>query len=288
MAKEKVLVVGLGEVGRPLFELLKESGKFEVYGFDLNAEKMRSVRQSEDVLPHAVDIMHVCIPCVDKEEFVKCVVDYVGRFKPKLVIVNSTVAPGTTAEIYKRLSGSCFVAHSPVRGVHKSLDYMKWELKRWTKYIGGINEASAEKAKAHFEKLGLKTKVLKGCLETELAKLFETTYRAWMITCFQEMHRISRHFGADFDDVVDFIEDTHRARLDRPVLFPGVIGGHCLIQNTELLLKSYDSKLLRFILESNEKRAVEIGNASVKWEVEKIKRRVEKLEEELAKRGGDS
>jgi len=288
MVKERVLVVGLGEVGRPLFELLRESGKFEVYGFDLDVEKMRSVGQSEDVLPRAVDVMHVCIPCVDKEDFVNSVMDYVGRFKPKLVIVNSTVAPGTTAEIYKRLGGSCLVAHSPVRGVHKGIEHMKWELKRWTKYIGGINEASAEKAKAHFEKLGLKTKVLKGCLETELAKLFETTYRAWMITCFQEMHRISRHFGADFDDVVDFIEDTHRARLDRPVLFPGVIGGHCLIQNTELLLKSYDSKLLRFILESNEKRAVEIGNASVKWEVEKIKRRVEKLEEELAKRGGDS
>jgi UDP-N-acetyl-D-mannosaminuronate dehydrogenase len=121
------------------------------------------------------------------------------------------------------------VAHSPVRGVHKSLDYMKWELKRWTKYVGGVNEESAEKAKKHFEKLGLKTKVLKGCLETELAKLFETTYRAWMIVCFQEMHRISRHFGADFDNVVDFIEDTHLVRLDRPVMFPGVIGGHCLI-----------------------------------------------------------
>ena len=41
-------------------------------------------------------------------------------------------------------------------------------------------------------------------LETELAKLFETTYRAWMIVCFQEMHRISKRFEADFDEVVDF------------------------------------------------------------------------------------
>jgi UDP-N-acetyl-D-mannosaminuronate dehydrogenase len=277
MAKEKVLVVGLGEVGRPLFELLKESGKFKVYGFDLDAEKMRDIGQSEDVLPYAVDVMHVCIPCVDKGEFVNSVVGYVGRFKPKLVIVNSTVAPGTTAEIYKRVNGTCFVAHSPVRGVHKSLDYMKWELKRWTKYVGGVNEESAEKAKKHFEKLGLKTKVLKGCLETELAKLFETTYRSWMIACFQEMHRISRHFGADFDDVVDFIEDTHYVRLDRPVMFPGVIGGHCLIPNTELLLKAYDSEFLRLILESNSKRKEEIADETVKREIEKVKRRVEAL-----------
>jgi UDP-N-acetyl-D-mannosaminuronate dehydrogenase len=283
MVKERVLVVGLGEVGRPLFELLRESGKFEVYGFDLDAEKMRSVGQSEDVLPHAVDVMHVCIPCFDKEDFVKSVVGYVGRFKPKLVIVDSTVAPGTTAEIYRRVNGSCLVAHSPVRGVHKSLDYMKWELKRWTKYVGGVNEEAAEKAKKHFEKLDLKTKVLKGCIETELAKLFETTYRAWMIACFQEMHRISRHFGADFDDIVDFIEDTHRARMDRPVMFPGVIGGHCLIPNTELLLKVYDSELLRLILKSNEKRKEEITDEKIKAEVEKVKERVEKLERDVLK-----
>ena len=284
MVKERVLVVGLGEVGRPLFELLRESGMFEVYGFDLDAEKMRSVGQSEDVLPHAVDVMHVCIPCFDKEDFVNSVVGYVGRFKPKLVIINSTVAPGTTAEIYRRINGSCLVAHSPVRGVHKSLDYMKWELKRWTKYVGGVNEEAAEKAKAHFEKLGLKTKVLKGCIETELAKLFETTYRAWMIVFFQEMHRISRHFEADFDSVVDFIEDTHLVRLDRPVMFPGVIGGHCLIPNTKLLLEAYDSDFLRLILDSNEKRKEEMLNEDVKREVEKIALRTERLESKLLKR----
>jgi UDP-N-acetyl-D-mannosaminuronate dehydrogenase len=284
MIKEKVLVVGLGEVGRPLFELLKESGKFEVYGFDFDTEKMRDVGQSVDALPYAVDVMHVCIPCVDKEDFVNCIADYVGRFKPKLVIINSTVAPGTTAEIYGRINGACLVAHSPVRGVHKSLDYMKWELKRWTKYVGGVNEESAEKAKGHFEKLGLKTKVLRGCLETELAKLFETTYRAWMIACFQEMHRISRHFGADFDSVVDFIEDTHLVRLDRPVMFPGVIGGHCLIPNTKLLLEAYDSEFLRQILNSNKKRKEEIMNEDVRGEVEKIARRTEMFESTLLKR----
>jgi UDP-N-acetyl-D-mannosaminuronate dehydrogenase len=282
MAGEKVLVVGLGEVGRPLFELLRDCGKFEVYGFDLNIEKMRELGLST-FLPSEVDIMHVCIPCADREKFVNDIAEYVQRFKPKLVIINSTVAPGTTIELYRRINGACFVAHSPVRGVHKSVEYMKWELKRWTKYIGGVNEESAECARRHFEELGLKTKVLKSCLETELAKLFETTYRAWMITCFQEMHRISRHFGADFDDIVDFIEDTHRARMDRPVMFPGVIGGHCLIPNTELLLKVYDSELLRLILKSNEKRKEEIADEKIKAEVEKVKERVEKLERELLK-----
>jgi UDP-N-acetyl-D-mannosaminuronate dehydrogenase len=178
----------------------------------------------------------------------------------------------------------CLVAHSPARGVHKSAEHMKWEMRRWTKYVGGASPAAAQAARDHFEKLNLKVKVLKSCTETELAKLFETTYRAWMIACFQEMHRISRAFGADFDETVDFLEDTHRLRFDRPVMFPGVIGGHCLSPNTELLLAAYDSEFLRLILESNEKRKREIKDQNISEEVEKVRKRAEVLQEELMKK----
>ena len=205
---------------------------------------------------------------------------YVKEFKPKLVIVNSTVPPGTTLKVAAKCK--CLVAHSPSRGVHKNDEHMIWEMKRWTKYVGGADAAAAEAARAHFEKLGLKVKVLKSCTETELAKLFETTYRAWMIACFQEMHRISRAFGADFNETVDFLEDTHRVRFDRPVMFPGVIGGHCLIPNTELLLDAYDSDFLRLILKSNEKRKEEVKDEAVKAEVAKVAARAVALEKELA------
>jgi UDP-N-acetyl-D-mannosaminuronate dehydrogenase len=158
---------------------------------------------------------------------------------------------------------------------------MKWELRRWTKYVGGANAEAGRVAAKHFRAFGLRTKVLKSCAETELAKLFETTYRAWMITCFQEMHRVSRHFGADFDQVVDFLADTHRARFDRPIMFPDVIGRHCIIPNVELLLERYDSKLLRLILESNEKRKEEIKDEKIRQEVFKVKKIAEDLQKEL-------
>ena len=273
---EKVLVVGLGEIGRALFELLKEEDSFTVYGLDLDETKMRATDQDRSKMPNEVDTMHICFPCKIQEKFVDTVASYAKQFKPKLLIVNSTVLPGTTKKIYEQYN--CLVAHSPVRGVHESLEHMKWELKRWTKYAGGANAKAGEAARQHFKKLGLKTKTLKGCAEMELAKLFETTYRAWMVACFQEMQRISRHFGAEFDGVVDFIEDTHRVRFDRPVMFPGVIGGHCLIPNVELLLESYDSEFLKLILKSNEKRKEEIKEKSVLSEVEKVKKRVEASE----------
>ncbi len=280
MTKETVLVIGLGEIGYTLFALLNEEKKsFAVYGLDLDETKMRQLNQSRSKFPSQIDTMHVCLPCSNQQNFADIVAGYVEEFKPKLVIINSTVPPGTTMKVAQRCK--CLVAHSPARGVHKSAEHMKWEMRRWTKYVGGASPAAAQAARCHFEKLNLKVKVLKSCAETELAKLFETTYRAWMIACFQEMHRISRAFGADFNETVDFLEDTHRLRFDRPVMFPGVIGGHCLIPNTELLLAAYDSEFLRLILESNEKRKKEVKDKTVKAEVEKVAARVEALEKEL-------
>jgi UDP-N-acetyl-D-mannosaminuronate dehydrogenase len=279
LVKPVVLVVGLGDVGRSLFELLKESRKVEVYGWDVDKEKMQDIQQGD--LPREVGVLHICYRCSGQEEFVNTTMDYVRRFRPELTIINSTVPPGTTEKVHK-LSGG-HVVHSPVRGMHESRESMKRDLLFWTKYIGGVDEKSSELARRHFEELGFKTKNLAGSVETEVAKLFETTYRAWMIACFQEMHRISRRFGADFDQVTDLLEDDHRVRFDRPIHFPGVIGGHCLIPNAKLLLESYDSEFVRLILRSNEKRKEEIKDPEIIEEVGKIEERAKALETELLK-----
>jgi UDP-N-acetyl-D-mannosaminuronate dehydrogenase len=280
LAQEKVLIIGLGEIGHTLFALYSEAkAKFLVYGLDLDVEKMNALSLNRDNIPSKVDTLQVCLPCGNQEKFVDITKSYIEQYTPKLAIINSTVPPGTTLKVAAYCK--CFVVHSPARGVHKSLEHMIWEMKRWTKYVGGANKEASEAAQAHFEALGLKVKALKSCRETELAKLFETTYRAWMIACFQEMHRISKAFNADFNDTVDFLEDTHRVRFDRPVMFPGVIGGHCLIPNTELLLKSYNSEFLKLILKSNEKRKEEIKDKTVKVEAEKVATRADALEKEL-------
>ena len=281
MAKETVLIIGLGEIGHTLFTLYSEAkGKFSAYGLDLDMEKMKAIEQIKENIPAKVETLQVCLPCGSPEKFTEIIKNYVDQYKPILIIINSTVPPGTTLKV--AASCKCLVAHSPSRGVHINAEHMVWEMKRWTKYVGGADASASKAAKVHFEKLGLKVKVLKSCRETELAKLFETTYRAWMIACFQEMHRISRAFGAEFDETVDFLEDTHKERFDRPVMFPGVIGGHCLIPNTELLLKSYDSEFLKLILKSNEKRKEEIKDATVKAEADRVAARAIALEKKLA------
>ena len=279
MIKPIVLVVGLGEVGRSLFELLQQSNKFEAFCWDINKKKIQDIQQNK--LPKAVDVLYICYRCMNQQKFINITTDYMKQFKPKLTIINSTVPPGTTKKIHELMGGH--IVHSPIRGMHYNKETMKNDLLFWTKYIGGVDNESADMANKHFKELGLKTKILKSSTDTELAKLFSTTYRAWMIACFQELHRISRNFEADFDQVTDFLDDTHRVRFDRPVHFPGVIGGHCLISNSELLLECYDSEFIKLMLKSNERRKKEIENSEIAKEANKIRNKVEAFHKERPK-----
>lgn len=278
MPDENILIVGLGEVGHALYDLFRENKKLSTHGVDVDVKKMQAIINNTNP-PENVDVMHICYPCNKQDVFVQTTLNYIKEYRPKLTIIDSTVPPGTTRKIYD--ASKLPIVHSPIRGMHENLEAMKKDIHFWSKYVGGTSREAAESAQKHFEKIKLKVKILKGPEETELAKLFETTYRAWMIACFQEMHRISRHFKADFNEVVDMIEDIQRQRLNKPLHFPAVIGGHCLIPNTELLQSVYDSEFLRLILKSNEKRKEEIKNEDVSLETEKIRKRSEALQKEL-------
>lgn len=285
MPKERVLIVGLGEVGQSLYGLFKDSGKFDVYGVDIDSERMKSIEGRGAPPERNIDVMHICYPCPGQQQFVKITLDYIRKFDPKLTIIESTVNPGTTQKVYGLAKVP--MVHSPIRGMHKTLETMKKDILYWRKFVGGTTGEAAEAAKRHFEKLGLRVTVLRSPVETELAKILDTTYKVWLIVCFQEMHRISRALGADFDEIVGVIEDGHRGILDRPINYPSVIGGHCLIPNTELLLRSYDSKLLKLILESNEKRKEEVKDKAVLEDIEKVRKRVKTLDKDFSRKPPD-
>src|SRR5438045_3622024 len=152
---QTVLIVGLGEVGKPLFEIVKKH--HDVFGvdIDLTAPLKRS------------DIMHICFP-FREQTFVGEVVEYVGRYQPALTIVNSTVAPGTTRRI--AIESGAAVVNSPVRGKHAR---MQEEMRHYTKFIGALDPASGARAVNHFKSVGMRTKLLGSPEATEIAKLTE-------------------------------------------------------------------------------------------------------------------
>jgi len=257
-----VLVVGLGEVGKPLYGILSEAFE-EVYGYDSDSSKTVNTL---DEVSRPVDFLHVAFPFKNRELFVRSVLEYVDIFSPGVVVVHSSVAPGTTRVIQSRTDAD--VVYSPVRGKHP---HLRDHLLFWPKWVSGVRRGAVERAKEHLERAGFRVRVASDPESLELAKLWETVYRAVMIASWQEVHRIARRAGADIGIVAEFVSEVHEVLRDRPIYYPDVIGGHCLIPNTEILLSEFDSDLLRFVLKSNRMRGEELKDAEVSEEVRRVK-----------------
>lgn len=233
--QSKIVVVGLGEVGKPLLKLISEH--HEVIGVD--------IRPPLDPVLN-VDILHVCYP-FEIKDFVSETTRYIELFKPKLTIINSTVGVGTTRSIAERTGAA--VAHSPVRGKHAR---MLEELKTYTKFVGAMDPMSGRHAAEHFHSLGLKTRILSAPEATELAKLTETTYFGLMIAWAQEVERYCDRTRQAYEEIAAFYEEIRF--FPSVKYFPGIIGGHCVIPNIEILRKFDDSAILKAIRASNHRK----------------------------------
>jgi len=228
----RVVVVGLGEVGKPLFELL--SRYHNTVAVDISP-----VEQIE-----GVEVLHVCYP-FEIKDFIGETARYIELFGPALTIINSTVAIGTTRTVAERTGTA--VVNSPVRGKHaRMLD----ELRTYTKFVGALDRAAGERAAEHFRSVGLKTKILSSPEATELAKLTETTYFGLLIAWAQEIERYCDKSRQDYDEVVSFHQEIKY--LPRVKYFPGIIGGHCVMPNIKILSKFEPSLILETIRASNQ------------------------------------
>ena len=226
-----VVIVGLGEVGKPLLEIMKS--RYQTFGVDI--DQPASISQC--------DVMHICFP-FESDKFVGQVVEYIHHYRPALTIINSTVAPGSTRRIAAE-SGAP-VVHSPIRGKHAR---MQEELLHYTKFVGALDPQSGQHAIEHFENIGMKTRLLTSPEATEIAKLTETTYFGLLIAWAQEVERYCMKLGANYDEVVSFYDEI---KFFPPVKYlPGVIGGHCVMPNIAILRQQFPSSLLGAIVESN-------------------------------------
>lgn len=235
------IVMGLGEVGRPLLEVLRLAHPVE--GIDL---PVRDV-------PGPITYLHVCYPA-EIDDFVGVTAGYVKRYGPAAVIVHSTVPVGTTRAVGERIGVP--VLHSPVRGKHVR---MVQELTHYVKFLGGDDPAVANTAARYFEAAGMKTRVLSSPEASELAKLTETTYFGVLIAFAQDVDRMARQVGVPYDEVITFYEEI--GYLPRVPFFPGVIGGHCVMPNIKLLKRTFTSELLDAVEWSNELRRARENDA---------------------------
>lgn len=246
----KSSVIGLGEVGAALFAILKNH--YEIQWFEKNSDPN-----------YGAEIMHICIPWSDT--FLETVKRYADVQQPTYIVNHSSVPVGTTEKLYSLVKVPCF--HSPIRGQHPD---MTGGILNYVKYIGywRADPVIVEQVCQYFEKAGIKTKAINGTKTTELMKLLELCRYGTYIAFAKEQEKICKHFGIDYEVAVKEYEETrsdglirlNRSDLVQPLLYPfkDYVGGHCTVEDMEILLEQIDTPLLR--------KAYEIDRGTVVWQ----------------------
>lgn len=226
-----VVIAGLGEVGQPLMEILSRT--YECQGVDIEPVS----------ISRPCSVLHVCYPS-QIPDFVGTTAAYVDKYRPDLTIINSTLSIGMSAKVAAQASSP--VVYSPVRGKHVK---MVKDMQLYRKFVGGFDENSTRRAAEHFVGAGFRVSVFPTPAVGELSKLIETTWLGLLIGWAQEIERMAEQCGGSYSDVNAFIKEI--AFLPSHI-FPGQIGGHCVMPNIELLQGRFSSAFLRAIVESNE------------------------------------
>ncbi|MFZ0184994.1 MAG: hypothetical protein WAL88_09215 [Nitrosotalea sp.] len=228
---KKNIVIGLGEIGNPILQLISKNNI--VVGYDINPKLMDQKKYEK--LKHLDTVFcHICIPFSSK--FEKTVLSIVKEHKPQAIVIHGTISPGTTDRIQKNLDIP--VIYSATRGVHKR---MLNDLKRYTKFYAiGSNAPRMKWASSEYAKLmkksGVKTKQMSSPITLELAKIVvDTSYYGWLINYAQLSNMIAIQNKVNYDEMWSFADEIHKFLGNRPKMFPGFIGGHCVIPNLDLI-----------------------------------------------------
>jgi UDP-N-acetyl-D-glucosamine dehydrogenase len=271
--KGKIAVVGQGYVGLPLSILAAEKG-FEVYGIEINQEKLKKLESGisvcEDISDNQVfeqmknnryqvtsdfkcislcDVVLICVPTpitIEKKPDLSALsqaAHNISKYlkKGSLVILESTVSPGTTRNFLLPIlvSGSGLkstdfdVAYSPER-----IDPLskKWNLANTPKLVSAIDFKSTERA-SNFYKNFVDIIVVTESIEiAEIAKLLENSFRLINISFINEISKYCDQIGISTQAVI-------KAASTKPYgfmsFYPSLgVGGHCIPVDPYYLLKS--------------------------------------------------
>ena len=261
--KEVLGVIGLGYVGLPLAMEFVRSG-YKTIGFDIDVKKIDRLSNGEIYLKHIgedrvkdffnsglftptadfsrlneVDLISICVPTpLDKyrqpdlsfvEDSARAVAENIKQ--GAIVILESTVYPGTTREILmpilekggSKLDKGFYLAFSPER---EDPGNEKYTTKNIPKVIGGLSEQSRRKVVEIYENVFDEIVEVSSAEVAEATKIMENTYRSVNIALVNELKVIFDKMGIN---VWEVIEAAKTKPFGFTPFYPGPgLGGHCI------------------------------------------------------------
>jgi len=265
-----ICVLGLGYVGLPTAAMLAVNG-FTVTGVDIRPDAVTAVNAGDvhieevglktlvqaavnsgnlraQMEPMAADVFIIAVPTPvganhaadlsHVEQAARSIVPHLQR--GNLVVLESTVPPGTTEGLLARTlaasglnaPGDFHIAHCPERILPGNI---LTELVKNDRVVGGIDQASAERAAGIYRQIVEGEVVVTTAATAELAKLVENASRDVAVAFANEVARIGHHWGVDSREVIAIANRHPRVSILDPG--PGV-GGHCIPIDPWFLVES--------------------------------------------------
>lgn len=259
---DAVVVGGAGHVGLPLSLTLGDSG-MRVGVYDIAAETLQGISQGEmpfmetgadellqriletdrlelssdpSILERASVVIVVIGTPIDEflnpstRVFEQVVTDVAPHLRDgALVVLRSTVYPGTTAWVARALAErgrNVDVAFCPERIAEgRALE----EIRSLPQIVGADDERAGARAEELFARLGTET-IRTTTKEAELAKLFTNTWRYMKFAVANQFFMIAHSAGVDYNRVQHAIRHDYPRAKDLPG--PGFAAGPCLLKDT--------------------------------------------------------
>ncbi len=289
-------MMGLGYIGLPTAALIASKG-INVTGIDIhqhvvdviNEGKIHIVEPDLDGLVHQVvsqgylkastkpvtaDVYLIAVPTPFKENHVpdlsyveSAVKNLIPTLKKgALVILESTSPVGTTLKvqeiIFKErpdLRGEIYIAYCPERVLPGNVIY---ELEQNDRAIGGIDEASTEKAVWFYKHFVIGELHKTNSQTAEMCKLVENSSRDVQIAFANELSMICEKANINVWELIRLANKHPRVNI----LQPGTgVGGHCIAVDPWFIVSEFpeETKIIR--------SAREINNYKTEWAIEKVK-----------------
>jgi len=223
----KSLIIGYGEIGQSLYNILNK--EYDCYGYD---KKANDEKWLNNIAINKFDILHICFPY--SKDFIKDVKKYQHLIKPKFTIIHSTVPVGTS----KKLNA----IHSPCIGIHPHLEK---SMTTFAKFLGGKDVSLVAD---YFRRAGMKVYLVDKSESTELMKALCTSFYGLCLEYTKDVKRLCDKNDIPFELWTIWNNNYNEgySKLDmreflRPNLIPinKKIGGHCVIPNLDFIKSDF-------------------------------------------------
>ena len=246
--KTKVGIVGQGFVGTAIREGLDQFP--QVHTFDIKKELSSCI--SLEQLVKNTDIIFCCLPTPMRKDgscdtrLISKVIDEINGLcsvsDEKIVIIKSTVPPGTTAEIDSNNQNISVIFSPEFLTEANSIE----DFKNQTRIILGGSRPATTKVKTMFRKAFPSVSIVKtGSNTAEMVKYFTNCFLASKVIFANEMKQICDTNSIDYDKVVEYaLYDTRIGNSHLAVPGPDGdlgFGGHCFPKDIKAMISMAES-----------------------------------------------